>query len=323
MLVRNNRTTITECHTIKDILKLVSYDTCLLLDIDNTIMEPLFELGSDQWFTTLINHACQLIPNHKEAIEMVIAIYQSVTHFLNTKVIEPEIIHMIKALQDIGIPVLALTARGHALIDTTFRQLHDIGIDLAKNRDPHEHRINLGEDSNSTPIFHRGIIFCDGKDKGTSLKAFLQKCINHPMHILMVDDKEKHLMHVAEAAASLGIQFDGLRYAVLDEKVKKLNMQNTYNQLAQIKSKLPNNIQHFIDRLQIADNSTESESKYSEFFVADPFKQHVPHVNIHAKRTMVRSASAMSFFSAKKQSCDSNLHSNESAILTPKSSPSQ
>ncbi len=282
MLARNNTISVSESQSILDMLQLISFDTWVVLDIDNTVMEPQFELGSDQWFTKLIEHACSLSPNNTiDAVTSVIAIYQAVQHHVSTKPVESQVVFLINALQDSGIPLLALTARDGTLIETTCRQLNEIGIDFSRKLTSYDSSIQLGTHENNRSIFQGNIIFCGGNDKGQCLKELLKRYQILPRHIVMVDDKEKHLMHVKEAVLSLGIRFNGLRYSFLDNKVKMLDMQRAHVQLTHLKNKLPNHVQTMISELKLsvevdAPNLTQHSETFSNTVLKNLKKRKLP-----------------------------------------------
>lgn len=207
----NNISHIQDSPRIRAILDLISYDSCLVLDIDNTVIEPSnFVVGSDQWFDKLTERATQIIPDKNEAVGYVISIYSEVQKYLHMQPVEQSIVAIVKALQKIGIPVIALTSRSDDLRQETLRQLDEVGVNL-----------------------HDKIIFCANRSKGDCLKEYLLTCNKKLSHIVMVDDKEKHLIHVKNAVASLGLRFDGVRYGYLDEKVKNTDMNQARTELGQ------------------------------------------------------------------------------------------
>lgn len=304
-MLRSNATTISESKNIRDILKLVSFNSWLLLDLDNTVIEAIIELGSDQWFTKLIDHALHIIPNSKEAADLVVDIYTAVQHHINTQVVEKDIVGMIKTLQDIGIPVIGITARDNSLIDTTFRQLGENNINFGRTRDTHETDITL---SQTQAVYHRGIIFCSGGDKGKCFKEFLEICDEHPEHVVMVDDKAKHLSHVQKLVESLGMRFDGLRYGYLDEKTQIVDMNAAHVQLAHIKHLLPNSIQGQIDRLQVLPSNLElNHEHYGRLFSKGPQKRRLnvaveaTQDDLVAKPSTPRPASNAGMFTSNKR----------------------
>ena len=242
--------TIEEIPNIKAALKNISYDTCLVLDLDNTVMESSLELGGDQWFSGMLKHAIQVESNNEIAFASVLLIYYAVQNHVRTKAVEPEISKIIRALQDIGIPVIALTARGHSIMQPTIRQLNAIGIDFSRR----------SMSTESSVSYEQGIIFCNGQNKGSALDGFLKKCSYLPRHIVMLDDKKTHLAHVMDAVEALGIRFSGFRYGFLDEKVTQFNMQIASHQLAHLKKRLSSDVQTAIDQLQLIPHDVDMVS---------------------------------------------------------------
>lgn len=213
-LFNNERSRIHESTAIRDVLRLISHDTFVIFDLDNTIVEPHNAvIGSDQWFSKLIDQATSISPDHDDAITSVIAIYNEVHHHIQVKAVEEGVIKIFNLLQEIGVPMVILTARGHELHQATIRQLNEVGIDPKGM-----------------------IIFCDGKNKGDCLKADLLKFKSLPPHIVMIDDKEKHLVHVQHVAEELGIRFTGMRYGYLDDKVASVDMDRAHVELLRMYS---------------------------------------------------------------------------------------
>lgn len=244
-----NESTIHVSKDIRDILKKCSFDTFVAIDLDNTTIESTKELGSDQWFVKLIEYACKIVLDKEDAIRSVIAIYHAVQHHTSVKPVEPAVVKIITVLQDIGIPVLAVTARGTAILAPTMLQLSENGIDFSKKWG--EENFTLAVKSKSKPMFCNGILFCDGSDKTICLEAFWRRRPQSIRHLLMIDDKEVHLLPMQSLADRRGIRFDGLRYAYLDEKVANMDMEAATRQLLQIIHLLSDEAQEAIEKLSI------------------------------------------------------------------------
>ncbi len=224
-----------------------------LFDLDNTLQEASDELGSDQWFRELCNIGATIKLEDGNAISLVIAIYHSVQKHVNTVVVEPEAVELIRSLQQSGRRVMGLTSRATCLEDTTYRQLESIGIDLKNN-----------------------IIFCSGKDKGLCFVQYLQQRDEKPNHVIMAEDLEKHLVSLRVALTPLGIKFTGVRYGYLDEKVKQINMNKAHAQLLQLKPHLPDSTQRMIEVLGIkVDNAHQHPDYMGRFYFegSSPKKQ--------------------------------------------------
>jgi hypothetical protein len=258
---------IIETNSMRDILKLITYNTCVIFDLDNTVMESFHELGSDQWFVKLIEHACQVIPNTDEAIACVVALYHAVQHHVTAKAVETNVAMLIKRLQEAGVSIVAVTARDACLVAPTLRQLKSIGIDFSYQ----------GIDTVSEPIvkdnklvayYHQGIIFCSGNDKGVCFEAYAKQYGCHVQSMLVIDDKEKHLRALQKTAKSMGVlSFKGVRYGYLDQKVSELDMQAAHIQLHYLKPTLPAAVHPHIEKLQIpACDLTVANTSHFRFF---------------------------------------------------------
>lgn len=207
----------------------------ILLDIDNTIAAPPSDLGSDQWFNDLVITICQQQGlEKKEAVQKGIELYHHIHAHIELKPIEAQTPSFIASLQKQNIPVLALTAR--TIIERTFQQLKTIAIDFRPTAlSTKIFDLNLRHPA----LYKQGIIFCGNNDKGTVLCAFLDYIGYQPDKIIYVDDKEGNLKAVEQALQSRGIEFVGIRYSRLDERVKNINNAAVQKELADFLQKHP------------------------------------------------------------------------------------
>ena len=77
------------------------------------------------------------------------------------------------------------------------------------------------------------MIFENGNSKGNCLKTFIQQFGYQPANILMVDDKINNLQDVNNVISNMGINFEGIRYGYLDEKMAKFDMSVATEELNQ------------------------------------------------------------------------------------------
>ena len=258
---------IFDSQSIRDILKYVSFDSVLLLDLDNTVMESQLELGSDQWFVQLCVHATTELTPSQNPIPLVIALYHEIQKMARAQAVEDVVVKIINTMQDIGIPVIAITARDHCLNRATTRQLGDIGIHLF-NSDASNRELLITE-IGKPPMracYENGIIFCGGKDKGQCFKAFLNDTGMKLNHVVMVDDKLKHLEHVKDVATGSNIRFDGIRYGYLDAKVAAFDINKANKQLAAVKHRLAHHVQDHIQVLKLPEKRNANAECYLSFF---------------------------------------------------------
>lgn len=217
--------TIIEISSIKEMLKYINaLDAVLIFDLDNTLIMPKTSLGSDEWFCGLLNHALNHVSDKNLALSMTLAIYHEVQSIVRADIIEEQAVKIVNSLHDIGIPCIAVTARDECLRDATLRQLQEVGIK-----------------------FTQDIVFCSGRNKGECLLENLD--LSKTKNIVMVDDKFKHLSDVASVLTVHNINFCGLRYGFLDEKVENFQLQDTVSQLQGMKFLLTDRVHEHIDIL--------------------------------------------------------------------------
>lgn len=311
---------ITEIKNFKEALNDIHHDTWVVLDLDNTVMTHRIELGGDAWFSGLFKHLSEQKLDTKTALPWVLSVYNTMQHFVRTTPVELDIVNIIKALQNIGIPVIGLTARGHSIRHQTLRQLADMGITFSQNT------IVKNDDSN----YFEGIIFCSGQNKGEKLNVFFSQLGYLPEHVCMLDDKKSHLEHVMHILEPLKINFSGFRYGYLDEKVSQFNMETANVQLAHLWEWLSSAVQQDIKNLKLLPTHLQEAGfdplvyKDSVFHPKHPLHltENKPEAN---NKTLVRSKSAASFFykntdsytSTLKRKRDTNNDSNNMTTIKP------
>jgi|HubBroStandDraft_4_1064222.scaffolds.fasta_scaffold298758_1 hypothetical protein len=276
---------------IKSILNHCKHNTFVVFDLDNTLVESTQDLGSDQWFVKLMEETCRLLPG-KETVELVVAIYYAVQRQVSLKTVEHQTISLITLLQDLNIPIVVLTARGDKICRTTIEELKRIGIDFSKQWSNMEYLLKLN-DGKSRAFFSNGIIFCDGNDKGKCLLSFFQSIKNQPAHVLMVDDKEKHLKSVRAVIDAYQGKFTGIRYSLLDEKIKKVDMKSANEQMKKMLHAFPHDVKQALAKIGLVDypmtlnsprlSSAHLQDESKELSVSLPF--------FREKRKLVRTMS--------------------------------
>lgn len=255
-------TSISESKLFREILKHIHFDTVVLCDLDNTVMEAKCELGSDQWFGALLKEAFANFPEEKEkSLIAALAIYNAIESIVKTQVIEDTTSKIINALQAIGLPVIAITSRGKMLQEATEGQLESCGIKFSHSQNLPKDNITL-EDGDDAPFYANGIIYCSGQNKGKCFSKFCEMTEIKPVNIAMIDDKKKHLEEVSEVTRT---KFSGVRYGFLDTKVANFNYGNSLEQLGAIKEFLPEDVQNYIDKIMICPKP-KNPDRFFQFF---------------------------------------------------------
>jgi hypothetical protein len=262
------RVSFNEALKFSEALKEISYNTWLIVDLDNTVMTSRIDLGGDAWFTSLCEHAASQDTDPAVTMALVFVLYNMVQNFVRTMPVEPEIVLIIKALQNIGVPVFGLTARSYPIRQATVRQLADIGINFSINC------IAPGDGVS----YEQGIIYCGGQNKGDFLSNFLIQYNQSPEHIVMLDDKSKYLGHVGNATESLSIRFSGFHYRCFDERLKQFDMKRANIQLAHLIERLPPEVQDAIKQLNLIPDDVDLSHHSSNF--AHHFYHYLPNTPI-------------------------------------------
>jgi len=193
--------------------------TLLVFDIDNTLVEPVGNIGSDQWYYYL-EKAFRRDGLDEAAADA--AAGEAWTKTLGTvkvKPVEALTTALVREQQKRGLKVMALTARGAEDAAATFAQLQAIGVDLAAAAVRKE---DLSTEQKG--LYSRGVFFVgEGPNKGATLTAFLKKIGLRPKKIVFVDDKPHHAKNVDAALTAAGIPSVTFRYGAADAKVRAFN----------------------------------------------------------------------------------------------------
>ena len=212
---------VREINSMAEIVPALDSQTLLVFDIDNTLVEPVGNLGSDQWYyylaMALARDDASLSADAVAA--QADAIWTKTLATVKVKPVETLTPALVREQQAAGLQVMALTARAAEDAAATFQQLRDIGIDLSVNAVRKE---DLATEQGG--FFSRGVFFVgEGPDKGKTLVAFLKKIGLHPARIVFVDDKPRHAANMDAALTSAGIPSVSFRYGAADAKVRAFN----------------------------------------------------------------------------------------------------
>lgn len=222
-----NTLATTEIHRIKEVAQYIcNKHTLIVFDIDNTLLMPHTDLGSDQWFTHLMQQRMSSGMDRKTALLHVLPLYFHVHLNIDLTPTEPSISDELAALAKQCDHIICLTARSQELVQRTIDQLthHNIQFTI-----PGTANSKLSLDHPCS--YDNGILFCSANDKGAVLRTFLQHIGYTPEAIIFVDDKESCINSVERAAHHMNIPFIGLRYAGCDHRVKAFDSAATEQEL--------------------------------------------------------------------------------------------
>lgn len=202
---------IMEISQIDDIRPYITKNALYLFDIDDTLIDNPFSLGSPPWR----NWVKSKLSNYNTHF----VLYDALTLFIAKnapyKTVEPSTADLIVDLQNQGHAVFAFTARGRSQWYTTdiegvdrftHEQLHYVGIDFKSTSIPEELQ------SLEATYFCDGVIFAQHIKKGDLLKHLFKDLKYHPSLIIFVDDKLDQVQSVEVAVKEVGLPFIGFWY---------------------------------------------------------------------------------------------------------------
>ena len=213
---------IREITNLRQITPELRAGTLLVLDLDNTLIEPEGNLGSDQWFYFLVrkfrarDSMCAA-----EAERQAMEEWNRVQPSLRIRAVEADTARIIREAQDRGFVTLGLTARTPDIAPTTFAQLRKIGVRLDRRTVPAREFALSG----AHPIlFRQGVLFVgEGNKKGRILMDFLKRTGARPTQVIFVDDKRRHVTDVDREMSNAGWPCISFRYGAADAKVARFN----------------------------------------------------------------------------------------------------
>ena len=210
---------VIESKKIADILNYVDDETLLILDVDNTLIEPVNYVGGSTWFLHMLKSFASRGIGESEAVKSIYPLFVQLQYVIKIKTVELETCDVVKQAQKIGAKTLALTWRGDILVTRTVEQLAAIGINLGKQT-IHDKELFVEK----TFGFTDGVLSVNpGNDKGSSLKKFLHMVDYVPNKILIVDDSAMFVEDVRSTLEQEKIPFTCIRYGGADARHIKFN----------------------------------------------------------------------------------------------------
>lgn len=213
---------IREVRALHETLPSIEPGTLLVFDLDNTLIEPVGNFGSDQWYYYLVRKYRRANGlNESAALREAARVWNRVQSSIRIRTVEPATARFVKQQQARGIRTVGLTAREPSLADTTLTQLRTLDLRLDKHTVfPHEFSWwSVG------PVrFKAGVLFIgESNDKGTLLIELLRGLRQRPRRIVFVDDKTKNVRSIDSAARKAGLACIAFRYGATDAKVEQFN----------------------------------------------------------------------------------------------------
>jgi Protein of unknown function (DUF2608) len=216
-----NQATIVESDHLSIILDYVRpLETLVIFDIDNTLIHPVEELSSDEWFYYMVDKKMAEGLDNTTAVLYCLPMAVYTQFNIDVEPTEQNIPELMTYLIDNNIAIMALTARSFFLAEQTAEQLHNLDINFFIPT------INSPDVILPTayPCFYKdGILFTGTNDKGEILNYFFDFMDYHPEMVIFIDDKMKNILSVEKALQNHLIPFVGIRYSGCDDRVKNFD----------------------------------------------------------------------------------------------------
>ena len=124
------RAEVREIKSMSEILPEIRPTTLLVFDLDNTLVEPAGNIGSDQWYDYIVKALRRDGLDEAAAEAQAGALWTRMLGAVKVKPVEELTPILLREQQKRGLKILALTARGPEDAPATFAQLKAIGREL-------------------------------------------------------------------------------------------------------------------------------------------------------------------------------------------------
>lgn len=219
---------IIESNSIEDVLDYAQdQQTIVAFDLDNTLVHPGQDLGSDQWFSHLFKEKLDSGISRPQALTEILPLYYKIHDHISLQPVEQASLTVLSTLHQKGIISLALTTRSLPMVQRTCIQLKEAGFSFVQS-DSFNRELTIQLEKPALLI--NGIIFCNDNNKGQTLIKTLQACSCKPNTIICVDDKLSHLLDVQKECLLNKIHFIGIRYGRQDSVVAQFDAVRAENE---------------------------------------------------------------------------------------------
>ncbi len=216
---------IIEIKNINDALHYVRPEALFLIDLDNTVIEPAnaAQIGSEQWFYSTLQLMQQEMPADV-AKNKIITLFSTLMLQLELKLVEDTTADVLNYICQ-HCTTLGFTARALIVAPSTHKWLSHYSISF--NAPVQDQGFMINE---YPVLLYNKVIYCNGHKTGTTLFTILDAFGICPTFIVFIDDKEHYLEAIEQECNARNIEFIGLRYSYLDEKVANYLKQSYLNQ---------------------------------------------------------------------------------------------
>ncbi len=205
---------IFEKHSLNDALEFLTPTTLLVLDLDNTLIESSTHFGSYQWGKKMIQEAIENGMKIEEALDHIMPIWDEAQKQVQLALIEEHTPKWFDVFHSQAALVIGLTGRSPQVAPLTLAGLEVININFSNIDHP------LQFDLPHPIHFEKGILFVGAKNnKGEALIQWIEQTPSRFDRVVFLDDQITYIEQVEKALMNLSIEYVGIRFAKVDEKV--------------------------------------------------------------------------------------------------------
>lgn len=213
-----------EIRSILEVPKAHPQDTIVFFDIDDTLIDSPYMLGSKGWRAYIVENTKHLDQEWHDMFTLFLARKYPILG------VESTTSQLVRELQSRGYAVCGLTARERQIwYDTptegvdllTIQQLEAAGIHFDSDA-----LMLLYPDLMCAPEYFQGVFFADLEIKGEYLKKLFGNTppdFRLPKKIVFIDDKLKQVDSVSSALSELEIEHECYWYRATDAKAERFN----------------------------------------------------------------------------------------------------
>lgn len=201
---------------------ILTKETLVVFDIDNTLLEADSHLGSVAWGDFVAKDLESKGISKEEAQEVVSVFWRAVQPYIKVRAVDNEASQVIRDIQDQKIEVMCLTARMPQELSCTLTQLDSIEVNIQAMAPVVE--FTEITTLNRTACYRHGILFATPLNKKSEvLIAFAKKNNLFHQRVIFVDDKLHHVQDVNDALVQEGIECVAMRFSGADERVEQFD----------------------------------------------------------------------------------------------------
>lgn len=205
---------------INEILADVDRQTLVIFDLDYTLFRSTQNIGMPEWIHHFVNNEINKGTSKIEAFQKWYPVWLKAQEVIDVEVMDPMIHNILSYLGKNSAGVIGLTARGSESAEITEKQLSKLCLKINQTSISN---FPIEFDFEVPVLLNNGILYAhEFNDKGTVFVEWflkIQKLVSNEYtcnKIIFIDDSDKNVHSLAEAARVLNLNYIGFHYPISD-----------------------------------------------------------------------------------------------------------